>query len=242
MPPIDPPTTAAQRSMPIALGRTRACAATWSRMVRYGKRDPHSRPSGASDAGPVLPWQPPSMLGATTNQSVGVEVLARADDAGPPAGGRMPGPGRPDHVAVAGEGVQHEHRVAAVRVELAPGLVGDAHGGQVAAALERRVARCEANRRSPGGVALSPGAGRRRLADQRADVRLGDEARGDRCPRVSASPCLASIRQFARATAARVLTRPARGLMTVRLSSLGTCGRAPSAARVPQPGLLRGRP
>ena len=41
MPPIDPPTTTAQRSMPSASAKA-TCASTWSRMVRYGKRVPHS--------------------------------------------------------------------------------------------------------------------------------------------------------------------------------------------------------
>jgi hypothetical protein len=67
MPPIEPPMTAAHRSMPSSSEKA-AWAATWSRMVRCGNREPHSTASGPKDDGPVLPWQPPSMLGATTNQ------------------------------------------------------------------------------------------------------------------------------------------------------------------------------
>ena len=67
MPPIDPPTTACQRSMPSS-SASAASTATWSRIVMRGKRDPYGLPSGASDAGPVVPWQPPSTFGHTTNQ------------------------------------------------------------------------------------------------------------------------------------------------------------------------------
>ena len=66
-------------------------------------------------AGPVEPWHPPSMFGRDDEPRVGVDGGARADDVAPPAGGRMPGAGGTAHVAVAGEGVQHEHRVVARR-------------------------------------------------------------------------------------------------------------------------------
>lgn len=39
-----------------------------SRMVISGKRGPHGRPSGAMEAGPVVPWQPPRTLGHTTKK------------------------------------------------------------------------------------------------------------------------------------------------------------------------------
>src|SRR5215207_9904520 len=67
MPPIDPPITAYHRSMPSA-SASATSSATWSRMVVTGKRDPNARPSGASDDGPVVPWQPPSTLGHTTKK------------------------------------------------------------------------------------------------------------------------------------------------------------------------------
>ncbi|GMA89206.1 hypothetical protein GCM10025868_44560 [Angustibacter aerolatus] len=67
MPPIEPPTTLAHVPMPRASAR-RTSASTWSRTVRNGKREPQARPSGATDDGPVVPWQPPSTFGATTNQ------------------------------------------------------------------------------------------------------------------------------------------------------------------------------
>ena len=79
-----PPTRAracrpSSRRRPRATGRCRArrraptSTATWSRMVMTGKRDPYGRPSGASDAGPVVPWQPPSTFGHTTkNRSVSI--------------------------------------------------------------------------------------------------------------------------------------------------------------------------
>ena len=65
MPPIDPPTTPAHRSMPSWSARA-ASTETWSRMVTSGKRDPYGAPSGATDAGPVVPRHPPRTLGQTT--------------------------------------------------------------------------------------------------------------------------------------------------------------------------------
>jgi hypothetical protein len=70
IPPIEPPTTHAHRSTPRA-SASAVSARTESRIVTSGKRLPHVRPSGAVAAGPVLPWQPPSTLGATTNQRAG---------------------------------------------------------------------------------------------------------------------------------------------------------------------------
>ena len=69
---------------------------TWSRIG--DAREPRSPrpPVRGRDDGPVVPWQPPSTLAATTNQSVGVERAARPDHAVPPARGRLararPGP------------------------------------------------------------------------------------------------------------------------------------------------------
>ena len=65
MPPIEPPRTVCQRSTPRA-SASRASVCTWSRTVMNGKRLPHGLPSGAGLEGPVLPWQPPSTLAATT--------------------------------------------------------------------------------------------------------------------------------------------------------------------------------
>ena len=114
-----------------------ASTATWSRTVIRGKADPHGgSSSGRSEDGPVLPWQPPSTLGATTNHlrlSIGASGPMRPSHQ--PAV-RVPGAARPDHVGVAGQGVQHEHRVRGVGVELAPRLVRDAHARQVPAELE----------------------------------------------------------------------------------------------------------
>eukprot|EP00611_Tribonema_gayanum_P017003 TRINITY_DN29522_c0_g1_i1.p1 TRINITY_DN29522_c0_g1~~TRINITY_DN29522_c0_g1_i1.p1 ORF type:complete len:346 (+),score=10.01 TRINITY_DN29522_c0_g1_i1:188-1225(+) len=94
IPPIDPPITAAQRSMPRVSVRAR-CTSTWSRIVTNGKREPHSWPSGAEEAGPVVPWQPPSMFGATTYQrSVSIALPGPTiPDHQPPVG--CPGPGEP---------------------------------------------------------------------------------------------------------------------------------------------------
>src|SRR6478609_3259418 len=68
MPPIDPPTTANQRSTPSA-SASATSSATWSRMVVTGNRDPYGPPPPAtSDDGPVVPWHPPSTLGHTTKK------------------------------------------------------------------------------------------------------------------------------------------------------------------------------
>ena len=55
-----------------------------------GKRLPHARPSGAVAAGPVLPWQPPITLGATTNQCAGSNARP-----GPTTACHQPGVGWP---------------------------------------------------------------------------------------------------------------------------------------------------
>ena len=53
-PPMDPPTTAWNLSMPSA-SASRASARTESRMVVKGKREPQGVPSGSNDDGPVVP-------------------------------------------------------------------------------------------------------------------------------------------------------------------------------------------
>src|SRR5690606_18853018 len=67
---------------------------------------------------------------------LGVDDLARSDEARPPAARGVAVTGGADDVAVAGERVEHEHGVVARLVELAPGLVRDRHGRDGAAALE----------------------------------------------------------------------------------------------------------
>ena len=54
IPPMEPPTTAAQRPMPSASARA-ISTATWSRTVMSGNREPNGAPSGAGDEGPVVP-------------------------------------------------------------------------------------------------------------------------------------------------------------------------------------------
>ena len=68
MPPSDGPSMSAHESMPRSSVRRRSTS-TMSPTVTTGKRLPHGRPSGASDDGPVVPWQPPSTLAHTTNHS-----------------------------------------------------------------------------------------------------------------------------------------------------------------------------
>ena len=123
MPPIEPPTTHAQRSMPSASASARSTA-TWSRIVIIGKRGPYGRPSGAVDAGRSCPGSRRARSG-TRRTAVGVERPARPDHAVPPPGVAVAGARRAGGVAVAGERVQHEHRVRAVGRERAPRLVRD---------------------------------------------------------------------------------------------------------------------
>ena len=66
IPPIEPPSTAAHDPIP-SWSASRTSRATWSRTLVCGNREPQGRPSGAGDAGPVVPWHPPRTLGATTN-------------------------------------------------------------------------------------------------------------------------------------------------------------------------------
>ena len=64
-------------------------------MLVNGNRGPHSLPSGAMEAGPVVPWQPPSMLGATTkNRSVSIALPGPTIPCHQPAVG-CPGPAAP---------------------------------------------------------------------------------------------------------------------------------------------------
>ncbi len=75
-------------------------------------------------------------VGAHDEVAIGVERLAGTDQAVPPAGARMAVGQRSGSMAVAGEGMTHEHGVAPVGIERAPGLVRDRDVAQGAAALE----------------------------------------------------------------------------------------------------------
>lgn len=89
IPPMEPPTTAAHRPMP-STSASAASAATWSRTVRYGKREPQGARSGPGEEGPVLPWQPPSTFGATTNHR-----SVSSARPGPTSASHQPGVGWP---------------------------------------------------------------------------------------------------------------------------------------------------
>ena len=69
MPPMEPPTTEAHRSMP-RLSATSAWQRTMSRIETTGNDEPYgSDVSGSQEAGPVLPWHPPRTFTQTTNNS-----------------------------------------------------------------------------------------------------------------------------------------------------------------------------
>ncbi len=251
--------TAAHTSMPSASAR-RTCAATWSRMVRYGKRDGPLVAVGGDARGAGRALAAAEHVRRDHEPAVGVDRRAGADDVVPPAGGRMPGPGRSAHVAVAGEGVQHEHGVVACGVELAPGLVRETVGRAAPARPRcgrrrrrrsdgRRPGRRRARRRSPAGA---------RAAGAR---RPPSPARRARCLRRSASPSVHSPVSRGRAAGScyacgRVRrTRRARGERTPQRGCPGPGGagasvgvrrgaqaRAASDTRRPRRAPARGRP
>ena len=66
----------------------------------------------------MLPWQPPMMFEQMTKHSFGVDRPAGADQWLPPATVAA-------GVAVAGEGMEHEHRVVSAVVQLPPGAIGE---------------------------------------------------------------------------------------------------------------------
>ena len=159
----------------------RRCAATWSRIVRYGKRDPHSAPSGASEAGPVEPWQPPSMFGATTNHSAGSSALARRRP-GPTTSRRSDARARPGPTRWLSPVSACSTSTALLRVgvELAPGLVGDRDGGERARRARASTSPIDDELPVARIVAGAPGTGCRGLRRQRAPIGLRDERRGHR--------------------------------------------------------------
>src|SRR5690606_6016582 len=109
---------------------------------------------------------------------VGVDVLSRSDDSRPPAGRCVPEAGGTGQVAVAGEGVQHQDGVAALLVEGAPRLPGDANERQAAAALQ--VERPNTRELAvTGRVAVAPGTGCRGLSEELPAVGFGDVAERD---------------------------------------------------------------
>ena len=78
MPPIEPPTTAAHRSMPSA-SASAASTATWSRIVIVGKREPYGVPvAGSIDDGPGRALAPAEHVRAHDEEPVGVDRRARA--------------------------------------------------------------------------------------------------------------------------------------------------------------------
>ncbi len=164
-PPIDPPTTLAQRSMP-SVSASAASTTTWSRIVMAGKREPYGTPvTGSIDAGPVVPWQPPSTLGQTTkNRSVSTGLPGPTMSSHQPVC-RWPGPAGPATWLSPVSAWSTSTALSCVRVQRSPGLVRDGHGREASAGLEHVTARLEQRRELPvsGRVARSPGAGDRNV-------------------------------------------------------------------------------
>ena len=124
---------------------------------------PRCAVAGAALEGPVVPWQPPRTLAATTKKRSESSGLARADRGRPTSPGvGCARTGRTVDVAVTGQGVLDEDGVVAGGVELAPGLVGHPHAR---AALRRAPARRHRGRGTGG---ARPG--RRRARPRRSLV------------------------------------------------------------------------
>ena len=187
MPPMEPPTTASHRSMPRS-SATAAWVRTMSRMLTTGNVEPYGRPGGRVDRGRAgAALAAAEHVDAHDEEPVGVERPARTDERVPPALGGMAGPAAAGGVAVTGEGVAHEHGVGGVGVELAPGLVGDRDGPQLAAALEHERA-LRGQRQEPStarGVTRPPrpGGGQQVGAQGRPTGRIGHRAPRTGCCR-----------------------------------------------------------
>ena len=184
-PPIDPPTTAAH-----GRGRARRRAGPRRRPGRgrsaAGSGCPRDGRPGAVEAGPVLPWQPPSTFGATTNQrSVSIGAPGPTSDAHQPGVG-WPGPAAP---------VTCESPVRAC---------------STSTALSRAALSCPTSR-TPAG---RPAAGRRRGRGPRRQRRRRPvtlrQARREGAPSRPAPPARAGRRRSARARPVRPLAARSR--------------------------------
>ena len=143
---------------------------------RVGKTLPPLEAVGGQGCRPGRPLASADHVRRDDEPPIGVDREARPDDAAPPPGGGMPGAGFASHVAVAGQRVQHEHRVVTCVVEPSPRLVRDGRAGEGTPALERHGADAD-ELPIADGVAVAPGTAGARLAQQRAGLRVGDEAR-----------------------------------------------------------------
>ncbi len=188
--PIEPPTTAARRSIPIALGERELRAHLVADREEREARAP-LHPVGGERRGTRRPLASADHVRGDHEVPVGVDREPGTHDAGPPARAGVGRTGGADDVAVARERVQHEHHVVAARRARAPRLVGDVHVGQRAARVEGHVA----DRRRTGG--RPPGRPRARPRSPAPGPAGPARAPPRRCPRAprrrwSASPCLDS--------------------------------------------------
>ena len=143
MPPIEPPTTQNRVSMP-RRSISMACARTMSGMVMTGKSSPHSLPvAGLVEAGSGRAHAAADHVRTNDEISVGVERSPGAHHGLPPArlaGDRM----NIGDMLIAGQRMQDQNRVGALRIEFAIGIVGDLERRQIDAAVElQRLLRAE---------------------------------------------------------------------------------------------------
>src|SRR5699024_4469275 len=102
-------------------------------------------------------------VGGHHEVAVGVQGTTGTDQTVPPPRGGMPGLGRTGDMGVTGQGVQHQHGVAAVGGQTPPGLVGQPHIGQFHTGFQGQGAVEEDPAAPPRGVSLLPrSAGRTR--------------------------------------------------------------------------------
>ena len=147
------------------------------------------RPGGrVGGRGPGGALAPAEDVDAHDEEPSGVERPPGPDQRVPPADGGLARPAGPGGVAVAGEGVAHEHGVGGVGGQLAPGLVGDGDPPQLAASLEHERSLHGQGEEPPAarGIARPPRPGGRQQvgAQGRPTGRFGHRApRTGGCPR-----------------------------------------------------------
>ena len=152
MPPIEPPTTAAQRSMPSASANARLRGDLVADGDVREPAAPLRRGRGASEDGPGRALAAAEHVRRDDEPAVGVDRRARGRRRRPTSRRcGCPGPAGPTTCESPVRACSTSTALSRAGVERAPGLVGDPHARQRAARLELDARRCDAKRRSPTG-------------------------------------------------------------------------------------------